>query len=275
MRPPRRLGISPHLYCEPLKGAPETRKEFHWVIDVPARNAISLRERKLDLSFLSPLDYAREGSFYFIVPGVAVASPRGDTSVTIHFRRGVRDVTTLAVDPSSASEIVLARIVLAEQFDLRPQIVPFQGTPESALEKSDALLAVGDESLRLHRGQGDVLDLVEEWVEMTGVPYVHGLWAGRENALEEDEIKLLQRCAAEGVHRLETIAREAPSTHRLELSETRLYLEGLLFDLSPEAEEGLNEFLRYAYYHTILPDVPDLQYFESGRTPGEGNAPPK
>jgi hypothetical protein len=35
----------------------------------------------------------------------------------------------------------------------------------------------------------------------------------------------------------------------------------LHYGLPEDAREGVSEFLRYAFYHGILPDVPDLRFF--------------
>jgi hypothetical protein len=35
------------------------------------------------------------------------------------------------------------------------------------------------------------------------------------------------------------------------------------YDFPENVQEGIREFLRYAYYHGILPDVPDLRFFGS------------
>ncbi len=37
------------------------------------------------------------------------------------------------------------------------------------------------------------------------------------------------------------------------------------YDFTEEVEEGLQEFLRYAYYHGVLPDVPDVRWFGENR----------
>jgi len=268
----KRLGLSPHLYCEPLRGAPGRRDEFDWRREVPARSAIALRERAIDLAFLTPIDYAKSSSLYYIVPKIVVASCSGDASVTLHFREGLHKIRTLAADPSSVSEIVLAKILLTEQFNLRPQIVPFQGGLEGALARADAALLVGDESLRTLHVHGNVLDVIEEWNDLTDLPYVHGFWCGWEHALTGEQISSLQQHCFDGVALLDEIAEAAPADHSLgaiNAVEARDYLGKFVFEMSEEVEEGLKEFLRYAFYHGILPDVADLHYLEPSSTRDE------
>jgi len=270
----KRLGIPPHLYAVPLTGARGAEPSYDWVVDAPARNAITLREGGLALALLTPIDYARESSLYYIVRGVAVASRGGDESISLLFREGLHRLNTLAIDPSSASEIILARIILAEQFNLRPTLVPYQGDPAGALKSADAVLVSGDIALRMVWEKGDTLDLVEEWVEMTSLPYVHGIWCGREHAAGADDCARLLQLSAEGRADFDALSEEAARAQRLGAMDAvriREYLEQLTFDATGEVEEGLREFIRYAYYHGVLPDIADLQYY--GDAPEENDEP--
>jgi predicted solute-binding protein len=236
----KNLGISAHLYCEPLRGSATVASPFAWAVNAAARNAIALKEHQLDAAFLTPISYARESSLYYIVPRVAVASTGADATVTLHVREGLHNVNTIAV-------------------------VPFSGSLEEALAKADAALLVGDPSLRAQEDHESALDLVEEWNEMTGLPYVHGFWCGREHALTMEEMRLLQEACAEGLGDLDGISSRAPLAHTLNgysAAAIRDYLDGLTFAFTEEEEEGLREFSRYAFYHAVLPDIPELQFYE-------------
>ena len=258
----------PHLYADPCRNA-GAGALLDWRTDVAARNAIGLRDRSLQAAFLTPIDYARESSLFYIVPKIAVASSGGDGTITLHFRETLATIGSIAINPSSASEIVLARIVLAEQFESTPSLVPFQGTVAQGLAKADAVLCVGDDSLRESRTSVRALDLVEEWNEMTGLPYVHGFWVARERSLSAEEIREIQQTSLDGRTGLERIALAAAAAHRIpELGpEAALeYLRQFSYDFDDETEQAVKEFLRFAYFHGILPDVADLQFVDSDAT---------
>jgi chorismate dehydratase len=226
-------------------------------------NAILLRQHDLDAAFLSPLEYAREGSEYHIVPRVALSSTDAAGAAILCFRDQREAITTIAVDPASISEIVLARILLGEQFDIRPAIVPVAGSLESMLAKADAALLVGNAALGLSAGPHSVIDLVEEWFEMTGLPYVHGFWCGREAGLTRQEITTLQHSQTGSAVSLHDVALSAPpdSAPTFSVPEIEEYLEHFSYDFTDDVEGAVTEFLRYAYFHGILPDVPDLQFY--------------
>jgi chorismate dehydratase len=246
---------------------------FTATTDASARLAHALRERKLDLALLTPIDYARDGSLFYIVPGIAAASAVATGTVTVHFRSDLRQIRSLAVDPSSASEIILAQIILSEQFGVRPSIVPTDGSLAQGLLKADATLLVGDPSLRVRSEALQSIDLVEEWFEMTDLPYVHGLWCGKERSAGGAEFASLVQLRDAGVADIPAIASAGCAEHSLpslETEEIQEVLERFQYELTEEVEDGLKEFLRFAYYHGVLPDVAELQYFDPSEPEEEG-----
>jgi chorismate dehydratase len=259
----KRLGIPGALFLSPLTTTLRRREGFMLTVDAPARNALRLRGHDLDAALLSPIDFAREGSLYRVVPGVAASSQSANSAITLHFREGLHDIATLAADPAVTSEIVLAKIILAEEFDVSPKIVPFQGPLDAMLGKADAALLAGDASLRETAVRHNVVDLVEAWGEMTDLPFAHCFWCAREEDLTEEEAKTLRQAGEEGTSLIDEIAADASShAHSsIPVAALKAHLETFSYDFSDEAQEGLKEFLRYAYYHAILPDVPDIRWF--------------
>jgi chorismate dehydratase len=259
----KRLGVPGSLFTLPLTAPLRNASGFQLAVDAPARSALRLRDHDLDAVLLSPIDFARDSSFYHVVPAVAASSQSANSAITLYFKEGLHEISTIAVDPALTSEIILAKIILAEEFDLSPQIVPFQGPLEMMLGKADAALLSGDGSLREVSIRRNVLDLVEAWVEMTDLPFVHYFWCAREQDLTESEVQALQGAREEGAAMIEEIVADAAS-HSLSsipAASLKTYLETFSYDLAQDAEEGLKEFLRYAYYHGVLPDVPDIRMF--------------
>ncbi len=268
----KRFGISPHLYGEPLTRS--LARSYALTADSSVGNAIRLRERELDAAFLSPLEYARHSSDYLIVPEVAVASSGEAGAVILCVRKSIRAIATLAADPAATSEIILAMMILAEEFEAAPSIVPASGSLGTMLERADAALLTGDAALRENVPGRETLDVVEEWYELTGLPYPHGFWCARESELSRDDLAALALARAEGEASLAEIAGEAPHAHQLPAlspADAERYLRAFTYEFTPDAAAGLREFMQYAYYHGTLPDVPDLHFFpvaSAGRARG-------
>jgi chorismate dehydratase len=260
----KRLGVVDALYCQPLFYDLAGVKGFVPVTDVPARNALHLRARELDAAFLTPIDYARESSDYRIVPGIGVASQQGSGTVCIFFKDNLHTISSVAIDPSSISEIVLSRIILAEEFDLNPSFIPAQGTLDELLHKADAAVLSGDACLTVAEAHPNQLDLVEAWNDLTGLPYVHGFWCGREGALDQQDVERLQASVEHNLSSPNDFARVLHAHARsasFPLAFYRSYLDAFSYQLTEEDIAGLGEFIRYAYYHSVLPDVAEINFY--------------
>ena len=252
----KRLGIIGSLYAQPLfqqlvQQMAGASPPFELLKDVPTALALKLRQRQLDGAFLSPIDYARDYSDYGIVPAVGVISEGESGAVGLFFNENLRTVKTIATDASSGSEVILAHLILKEKYNIVPQILAVTGSLDVALTNADAVLAIGD-AARTMSQMLNKIDLVDEWTDLTGLPYVHGFWVGRDGMLAPFEISLLVESARSGEKNLEAMG-PGPD---------RDYLAHFEYDLGDQAVESLNEFYRLAYYHGILKDIPEVKFFE-------------
>lgn len=247
---PKRIGVSTSLFASPLFSRlrpPGPCGPFLVSADVPAALAIKLREKSLDAAFLSPIDYAREYQMYGIMSDCCAAAGAGAPGAVIMFRDQLRSVRSLAVSPASASEIILADLIFREQFGGPPSLIPFLGTPEDGLAKADGVLCVGDDALRIRNEGRPLFDLTGEWVAGTDLPFVHGIWVSRPEALTGAEIRFLGESRDEGVAAIPADSAHGP------------YLSTFTYTLDDSATASLSEFFRLAYYHGILADLPDLR----------------
>jgi chorismate dehydratase len=261
----KRLGISQDVCYSPFLNTLANEPTFECIVDLVANNAIRMREHELDGAFLTPIDYARESSDYSIIPYVAVSSRVATDTIVLCFKEGLHTVNTLAVHPTSTSEIVLASILLGERFDVRPKILPVIGNFDEAMRRADATLLVGDEAVKEATQHRNKLDLVEEWNDMTDLPYVHGFWCVREEVVSRGDVAAIQRACKRGSESIDEIvdAAIAGGSPHLPPDLLRQYLKSFSFTLNEEEQEAVAEFLRYAYYRGVVPDVADLHFFSA------------
>jgi chorismate dehydratase len=274
MDPRKRLGLNSELYCAPLFEGLAVHSGFLCTQNLVAHQAVALRSHDLDAAFLSPIDYGRESSDYVIVPDVAVSSTVPTQSVVLCFKQGLHTLSSIAVHPAYTSEIVLATILLGERFDVTPRVVPVDGPLERMLLSADAALLVGNAARTESCAYPNTLDLVEEWNDMTDLPYVHGFWCLRENGLSHDDIQRIQQAARAGASALDTVVSSIRSSHPGESDESLLaYLNNFSFGFGEIEQEALAEFLRYAFYHGVLPDVADINVSAKNEDDSFGNSP--
>lgn len=273
---PHLVGVPEASYLKPLiygLGGSSGGLRLH--VDDPAHLALTLQQRTQPLrcAFLSPIDYARHGADYLIVPGAGVASSGRSNTIKLYVNPSVRNIDRVAIDLRVTSEIILAKILLAEKFpNLTPdarklQFVPMAANRDEMLRKADAALVVSFHPEPSQAGEPFSLDLVDEWSDLTGFPYVHGFWVGHEEPEAERAAEILLRSKELGLTHLEQIAQTLSSDHHLDLSDCKQYLAAFRYELGEEEQNSLSEFIQYAYFHGVLPDVPDLNFFEIAPTP--------
>jgi len=265
-----RLAASAALFLKPLLfGLDRSDSPFDLVIDIPAQNALKLSKRSdgIRSAFLSPIDYARYGAEYCIVPGICVVSSRPTNTIQLILKSELHTINTVAIDVRFTSEIVLAKIILEEKYRTDPsrsnlQFITMMPDLDAMLVKADDALLVNEFPISHKKSGVFTLDLVEEWNDLTDLPYIHGFWVGREEEMTEQEAKALLTAKNNGVLLQLQIAQEAALQQNLPIEETKQYLSSFSYNLGEREQESLAEFIQYAYFHTVVGDVPEIRYFD-------------
>ncbi len=241
----KRLGVIRHAYAKPLfagleQTSPESEIRFELVQDVPTRLVTKLLQDELAGAFVTPIEYAKHHTQLRILGGVCLASHGETHTIELHFRDNLRSIDSLAINPESSSEIILAKSILTEKFNCSPQLLAVQRMTPEVLKKSDSVLVVGDDCIEWEDHHNRI-DLVDEWFDITEYPYVHGFWVTKEHALTPEEVKRIQ----ENV-----------------LQEEYLPIE-FSFAFDEAALASLEEYYKIAFYYGILKEVPDIQFLEA------------
>jgi chorismate dehydratase len=265
-----RLAATEALYLKPLLfGLDRTNSPFDLVFDSPAKNALNFSRRSEEIrnAFLSPIDYARYGAEYCIVPNICAASDVRTNTIQLVLKSDLNNIQTIAIDVRFTSEIILAKIILSEKYrnltsTKNLQFIPMIADVDAMLAKADAALLVNHRPQRIERPGTFTLDLAEEWNDLTDLPYVHGFWVGREEELLEIEAKALMAAKKEGLLLKAQIVQAIANQHDLTVDESDKYISSFSFDFSEREEESLAEFIQYAYFYGVIGDVPDIRFFD-------------
>lgn len=137
------------------------------------------------------------------------------------------------------------------------------------LNQSDAALLIGDPALKIDRSEYRTWDLAEEWIRLTGKPFVFAFWAVREAALERAELDLASLFQVSRDHGLEALHVQQIAelwAPRIGISEdvAREYLSSnIYYFLDDACLEGLRLFYQYSRECGALPEAPALSFVES------------
>ncbi len=258
-----RLGAVDYLNARPLVFGLELRSDlFSLRFDVPSKCAALLHERSIDVGMIPSIEYQRGTTRYRIVPGMGIISDGPVASVAIFTSRPIEQLRCIAVDTSSRTSAGLTGLLCREVFGIDPDFVPMPPSVDLMLARCDAALVIGDPALYLdHEARGLAkIDLGEQWVRLTGLPFVWAFWAGHPDALSREAVAALIRARDAGVAASDSIADAYSGPERSALG--RAYLrENIRYTLDDRAEAGLRMYYELAAKHGVIDAVHAPEFY--------------
>ncbi len=214
---------------------------------LPSVCARQVEEGKLQIGLVPAAEIARQG--LEIVPGVGIACHGAVRSILLFSRVPWNKVRSLAADSGSRTSVELARVIIREQFGVRPNIALQRPVLEEMLENADAALVIGDAALQLNPEKLPYacLDLGAEWRKLTGLPMVFAAWAGKPGLPIQRLQALLESSYRFGRERISEIAELESGPRHISQELANQYLRHhIWFEIGPKEQEGLEAFLDLA-----------------------------
>jgi chorismate dehydratase len=269
---PLRISAISYLNTAPLMWDFEHKKagsDFDISYTLPAECAAHLRADSADIGIIPAAAYTSIPDLA-ILPGVAIASRRAVRSILLVSKVPLEKIQTVVLDTSSMTSVALTKVLFAKWWGGGRTFIPMAPNIDQMLERCDAGLVIGDPALKIDRSRFISYDLAEEWIRLTGKPFVFAFWAVRQAALKSipqdlDLTAVFQQSRDHGLlpENLDQIVGVwAP---RLGLSETevRSYLtENIHYYLDPACLAGLRLFYEYAQECGVLPAAPPLRFLD-------------
>jgi chorismate dehydratase len=239
---------------------------------IPSRCAAQLADGSADIGIIPAAAYTTIPGLQ-ILPGVAIASRRSVRSILLVSKAPLEQIRTVALDTSSLTSVALAKVLFAKWWGAGRTFTLMEPDVERMLRQHDAGLVIGDPALQVDRSRYLTYDLAEEWVRLTGKPFVFAFWAVRQAALKDvspplDLAEIFQQSRDHGLERenLEQIAREWAPRVGLHEADVKKYLtENIHYYLDASCIEGLQLFYRYAADYGLLPSAPSLRFLDAIR----------
>ncbi|MDR7323158.1 MULTISPECIES: menaquinone biosynthetic enzyme MqnA/MqnD family protein [Catenuloplanes] len=222
----------------------------------------------LDIGPISLLEYLRHADQLLLLPDIAVGSDGPVLSVNIVSKKPLEELdgARVALGSASRTSVLLARMMLAERWGVRPEYFTCPPDLTAMLLEADAAVVIGDVALRgmyeAPRRGLFVTDLGQAWREWTGLPMVFAVWAarrdfaaqhpGRVKDVHEAFLRSRDLCLAE----LDDVAEAAARWEPFDAATLATYFRALDFSLGERQVEGLREFARRATARGEAPALP-------------------
>ncbi len=147
---------------------------------------------------------------------------------------------------------------------ISPDYIEMEPDLEKMLLDAEAALIVGESSLNYYRIHRNRLDLNEEWLDMTGLPFVYAFWAGREILITSDDLNVIQSSFDLGIKNLEKLSKDYAQKHQEDWAFYHdFFTQNLSYSFSDKEKDGLNEFYNYAFFYGFTEFIPDLHFYKS------------
>ena len=205
-----------------------------------------------------------------IVPGCAIASKRRIRSLILVHRasRPIASIRTVAADTSSRATLAYTQILFHLWKNPEARFLQHAPDLDRMLDSADAAILIGDPALyalqerqnREERSGEELvyLDLAQEWIALTGVPWVSAVWAIRESVLAAHSLESiaadLNTSKDHGLANLNALVTEWSRKLPLPIETIREYLSSnICYNLDQECLDGMHTFFRLAVEYKILP----------------------
>lgn len=259
---PLHIGTVPYLNVEPLiRGLAEADSGVELIAAVPRRLAAMLASGSIEVGIVPIAEVLlREG--WRVVPGLCIGCDGPVWSVMLVSKVPPQSITSLLLDCSSMTSVLLGQVILRECYNVTPKTTlsnaPLRADMDFAADPHDAFILIGNEAMRLptaafaHR-----IDLGEAWKQLTGLPFVFAVWATREERIRgrgrgeaareriRRIITVLHDAARRGSDELDSVCEEAARRHDFPEPVVRRYLREIIHHTLGEAEQrAIAEFAR-------------------------------
>ncbi len=223
------------------------RDRFDLDFQVPAGCAEQLASGAADIGIIPAFELTRLD--LEIIRGTGIACRGPVRSILLVSSRPAAQIRTLAADASSRTSVQLARVILEQRYGVSPEFTSRPPDLEAMLRTADAALVIGDPALRIDPSllPYHVYDLGDEWFQMTGMPMVFAVWAGRREVVTPEIAGVFRQSWEYGRDRLDDIVSQESVRRELPRELVKEYLtRHIVHGLGAAEYEGMELFLRMA-----------------------------
>lgn len=254
------IGAVPYTNGAPLVYGLEKEPGVRLIRAVPSKLARMLQAKEIDVGLVSSAACFLNPSLE-IVPGISISSIGPARSVKIFYKHRLEEAKKVALDTSSLTSVLLARVILRERFEIFPEFVNMPPDVDNMLEVCDAAVVIGDTTMRVPEGRWQYLDLGQAWHELTGLPFTYAVWAANPDAPKEI-VGTLMRAKEQGLSNLAQISRLEAERLGLSYEECYEYLSSLMnYDLSPDHILGIELFRQKAVSYGLVAQPGRIRLF--------------
>ncbi|XSG77456.1 menaquinone biosynthetic enzyme MqnA/MqnD family protein [Herpetosiphon llansteffanensis] len=256
------LGVIDYLNTQPLDyGITERLPHVPVQRGVPtAINAAVLRG-EVAVAPMSVYEWALNADKLLVVRDFSIATIGAVNSVNLFsWAADPRqlDGQPIALTTDSATSVNLLKVLCERHYRIQPEWRSMAPNLDAMLAECQGSLMIGDKALveataRRHLGERGLpyfFDLGDEWLKLSGLPFVFAVWVVRRDQADAVRdariVPALRAAKAENLTRIDELAQFYAPRINISPGVCAKYLRDLRYHLTSVDLEGLHTFLRYA-----------------------------
>lgn len=233
---------------------------YYW-LEKQGYDVVESNPREMTELLGSSIDFAPVPAYYYLLNkerlrsyDFCVASTNRVISVLVVSKNNKRlDKGSIAITNHSMTSVNLLKIILREKGMENKLVAPDNSKPTPLLDNSDYALVIGDEAIKARMLYRVVMDLGEEWYELTGKPMVFGISASLKDFDASVTNDLIMKSIDWGLENLKEIVSSAESKFKMPGEFLEEYFKTLSYKMGEQEKKGLNLFEVLCYEHGLLP----------------------
>ncbi len=270
----RRVGCVSFLNAKPLIQGLENRADLVVRFDVPSRLLGDLEAGEVDMALCPVIDLQRSVQPLRIVPVGGIGCHGKTLTVRLFSRVPWSEVREVYADTDSHTSVALMRVLLAEMFDLTPQVVDYDArqhpTPTGLPTDPQTVLLIGDKVVTAEppiEAYPHQLDLGEAWLEHTDLPFVFAVWMAQPNATLGELPQILTRTRLANAKQIDAIVARHAAAHGWPAELATQYLgHWLRYDIGPTQLQAIDLFCQKAFRLGIVPHHRPIELWQPPAT---------
>jgi len=206
---------------------------------------------KVDAVLTSPLTYGLHiGKLDSSIIPVSALSLLGYSEIaSLIFKKELKTFNSIAVIDPGSYLFDIAKIILAERYDMFPKVVRAGKTESELLNLADAGFILGTTQEGFNS-----LDIGEEWFDTFEMPLPIAFWICR----SEEHPENIEEIIKEWYDIIGT--KEIKVLEKLPKDSDLLNRQGsIVFDFNQEFEEALAQTFHFLFYHQLIPEIPEIK----------------
>ncbi len=258
-----KIGVVPYMNAKPfIYGFQEKTDKIDIVYGVPSVLPGMLDSDELDVISMPSAGYFRSTGCE-IIPDSSIASNGMVESVKLFIKApSIEKIETVALDKESMTSCVLTKIILWKKYSLKPEYIVLEDKRKIYNEYADAFLVIGDDAMKVREEGFIVLDLGQEWKELTGLPFVYAVWVTKSGSKLHGLRRLLVDAKECGLKFVNEIAVAEAGRLGMEKERCLWYLsESIKYSLGEQEIRGLKSFYDYALEMGEVKDGVKIEFY--------------